>query len=226
MAIAYDNSDSFMADQTGTHTKSFTVATGACLFVVGSQHLSSITYNGASLTKLTDFTPAITDGNEQIVKVFWLSNPSSGSNTLDCTVSAGNTSPISMISYTGLDTTTQPENSSNKFTNNGLANTQEATLSNSVSTSTNNAWTVLFAVISTGTQTVTASTGTLRTATGVTIYSNSAGIIDTNAPISPTGSSTLVNGISSGSAYMSNVMYSLKPYVVPERDATFFMFME
>jgi len=206
--IAYDNSDNFVSIFGGVTSVSYTCATGSSLFVVGSSNTTTATYNGVNMTLVINFVPSISDGNQQPVKVFWLANPTPGSHTLDTVVTGDET--IGIVSYTGLSTAIQPEASNTAFSNNGLNNTQVVSLATSVATLTDNAWTVLFSVGSAN-RTFVAGIGTLRTTNDGQLLARAVGIIDSNSPISPAGNSTLQADWSSGSGFLSVVIFSISP---------------
>lgn len=211
MAITYDNSKSFTS-VSGSST-SFTLGSGTqrYLLAVSSYNCTAITYAGVSMSTLISFTPSITDGNEQKIKVWGLANPASGSNTFAPTMSADGT--LSMVSYAGVDGGVQPEANTNAFSNNGIINTQVSTLATSVTTITDNAWSVMFTGGGNNLQTFTATQGTLRTSDVFIFGDGARSIIDSNGGISPAGSSTLEATWASGTGFMSNVIISLKPYI-------------
>lgn len=210
MAIAYHNSKSFTS--VGGSTTTFDVGTGEQRYflAVSSYSCTALDYNGTNISTLISFTPSITDGNEQKIKIWGLPNPTSGTNTLTPTMSGDGT--ISMAVYTGVDSGVQPEADIRAFTNNGLINTTASTLASSVTTLTDGAWSVMFTGGGNNNQNFTASQGTLRTSLYFIFGDGTRSIIDSNGAISPAGNSTLESTWASGTGFISNVIVSLKPY--------------
>lgn len=211
MAITYDNSATFLLIGSGVTSTSYTCGTNASLLVNTSRKVTSITYNGVSLTNIIDFVPSITDGNEVPIRVWFLANASSGSNTLAFGILSTDDDNIAIVSYTGIDKSGQPEANDTDFSNNGLNNTQVLFLASTITTLTDNAWSVMFTRGGNNFPNVfTAGTGTLRV-TYASLFGDSIGIIDNNGPVSPAGNSTLQADWSAGTGYMSNVIMSFAP---------------
>lgn len=215
--IAYDNSASFTSVGSGTTSVSYTCSssTGRYLVVGAGSFITAITYAGVSMTKLVDFEPAIQDGNQVHINVWGLANPASGSNTLATTISSSDNEIIGIASYTGVNPNSEPEIYETYYSNNGVINTQVVSLSGSVTTITDNAWSVMVTRGTNSGRTFTASAGTLRTS-DTSALSKSEAVIDSNAAITPAGSSTLTADWSSGSGFISNVIMSFKPLTVPD----------
>ena len=216
MAIAYDNSASFTSVGSGTTSVSYTCSSGndRYLIVGAGSFITGITYAGVAMTKIVDFEPAIHDGNQVHINVWGLANPASGSNTLATTIGVGDNEIIGIASYTGVNPNSEPEIYETFYSNNGLINTQVVSLSGSVTTITDNAWSIMVTRGTNAGQTFTASAGTLRTS-DTSALSKSEAVIDSNAAITPAGSSTLTADWSSGSGFVSNVIMSFKPLTVP-----------
>jgi hypothetical protein len=210
MAIAYDNSAS---GSTTGGTVAYTTASGASMFVVTDVNCTAVSYNSVSLTNVIDYTPAISDGNGNRVKIWYLESPASGSNNISFTVSSG-TIAWACATYTGVSPS-QPEANTTNTPNNGTNNIQVASTSTSVTTLTNNAWVVVFIVGDNNSpQTFTAGASTtLRTSYG-SLSSRSIGILDSNGTVSPAGSRTLNINWSSGSGFVSTVIVSVAPKFV------------
>lgn len=209
MAIAYDNSKTWNYVPPAVDT-TYTIGTESYryLFACGSGNLTSATYNGVSMTKIIDYEPSIHDGNQQKVVVYGLANPDSGTNTFTPGMSGNGT--ISMVSYSGVDSV-QPEDTNEDFTNDGSSNTQATTFSTSITTVSNNAWTVMFSSGGNNLQTMTATQGTLRVS-GIYIFGDGARtIIDSNTSYGSPTSSTLEATWAASSGFMSNVIISMKP---------------
>lgn len=211
----YDNSLSFTVVGTGSTSTSYTMGTGVggILIVNTGPLITALTYNGVALTNVISFTPSIIDGNQQTVNVWRLSNPATGTNTLQATISPGTSNEIiGIVSYTGIDTTIyQPVENATGYSNNGVNNTLVSTLSTSVTTSKDRSITVMCTRGGNNfPQTFTAGTGTLRVSS-TSILSNAHAIIDSGSVITPVGNSTLNATWTSGSGFMSNVVFSLSP---------------
>jgi hypothetical protein len=159
---------------------------------------------------LISYEPSIHDGNQQKVRVWGLPTPPTGNITIAPTISGGD-GTIALISYTGA-WEIQPEADNEAFSNNGVNNTAVTTLASSITTLSNNAWSVMF----TGggnnfPNTFTATQGTLRVTEDTITGDGAVAIIDSNGPISPAGISTLEATWSAGTGFMSNVVFSIKP---------------
>lgn len=218
MAISYDNSAAFISIPTGVHSFSYTVGSGKnrYLMVLGTGSFSGGTYNGIPLTLLINVTSPISDGNEQTVTVYGLANPPSGSNTLD--ISSGFDTAILVASYDGVFQGTQPEDSNQSFPNDGSHNVQTTTLALSIGALTDGAWGIYFNINSAGLKTMTAAQGTLRKSNISDARTGGAAIIDSNGPLNEGDSWTGEATLSSGTAFMGAVTFSLKaePGFIPQ----------
>lgn len=212
MAIAFDNAGSFVAISPGTTTASFTVASGGFLVVAGGQYLSAATYAGVSLSSLVSCSSTIIDGNGQTINAYYLANPSSGSNTISVTVPGGANETICYASYTGVYSSgTIPEASNTRFSNNGLNNTQVTSLNQTVTTVTDNAWTLMFGYGGNNSPRVLGA-GTGTTARATNNGNGLAGaccILDSGGAVSPAGNSTLEAAWASGVGFVSIAMVSI-----------------
>lgn len=191
---------------------SYTVGSGSglILFVCATPRVTAITYGGVSMTKVVTFAPSIRDGNQQDENVWRLNNPATGSNTLAITSASDGTCGI--VSYKNVNTdVSQPVGNATGYSNNGVNNTQVASLGTSITTTSDRMWTVMFARGANATNNFATGGGTMRT-TGVFIFGDGAqGIYDSNGPITPAGSSTLTSTWATSSGFTSNVIISLSP---------------
>lgn len=204
--ISFDNAASGKMDSAGTHSLNFTCAVGARLYVLTQNRTTAVTYNGVSLTKIINYVPQFLGGHLSDMNLWYLSNPASGSNTLDVTLTGAEF--VAVVSYTTVKETGYEAYNANTA-NDGTNQIQVASLSSSVTTLTNNAWTVLFAQGSNNAPRDFQSGGyTLRTTFG-DVATDSVAIYDSNGAITPAGSSTLVSTWTSGSGYESNIILSL-----------------
>lgn len=181
MAIAFDSS----AKNSGITSASFShTCTGAnlVLFVAARTQsnlgsITGVTYNGVALTLINTSTSA---GDNNQVSLWYLMAPATGTNTVIVSASAGVSATDGVSSsYTGVNQTSIPNASNINSTTSG------SPLSTSVTTTVDGCWTILAAACdSSG---LAASTGsTLRN-----IQSTRTGLFDSNAPITPSGSSTM-----------------------------------
>src|SRR6185437_4266514 len=114
MAIAFDNKSSATAAAGNASSLSWShttgsLANGILLVAVGnygglSSSVSTITYNGSSLTKIERQN----DGTRQVACEYWyIVNPASGANTVAVTMSAGvgvgNFLHAAALSFSGVD---------------------------------------------------------------------------------------------------------------------------
>ena len=136
-AISFDNGVGGK-DNTGTqssYTQSMAVASGAtALFVcVGGGTLNDstgVTYNGVSMTKLS--TTVTVSGYIQFF--YYLANPASGTHNVVASFSSNQHIVFGAASYLGSSTSGQPEAQA--------SNTGSGSVTTSIITLTNNAWTI------------------------------------------------------------------------------------
>lgn len=212
MAIAPDNSTSYVAVGTGVTSTSFTIATGGYLMAAGDRNFTGGTYNGVALSLLFTFVSPISDGNQQTITVYGLANPASGANTFNATGLGASNSTICLISYTGMNRSAiVPEASNSAYSNSAGSNTQVTTLSTSVTTLTDNAWTILFASGGNNSpQLFTNGVGTtFRVSNNGNGLAGAIGILDSGGAISPVGTSTLTANWTSGSGFMTIAIFSV-----------------
>lgn len=209
MAIAYDNG-TYAQATTGTSLSfAFTVSgSDRILFVMGSDKSSAasvvtgITYNGVALTKITGLNGS-GSANDRAISIWYLIAPATGSNNVVISASESVGLRFSAVSYNGVKQSS-PIDVSDTSTATG-----SATISNDVTTSTDNDWAIQFIKDATGSLTYSSSTGdTMRLA-------NDAGghaIADTGSAITPAGSTTMTLGNGS-SANIGGLMVAFSPSI-------------
>lgn len=202
MAIALDSTSNgtniVSPNGSWSHTCS---GTDRYLFVFVNQNASSVTYNSISMTKLLT-VPATN------CTIWGLASPTTGTNTVLVT-SGSNCQGIS-VSYTGVGQTGQPE--ANTTTNTGSA---AVTVSNSVTTITDKAWVIGFAIRGGSTNSMVAGSGaTQRAVRACSItFGSGISIYDSNAPKTPAGSYSMTVNTDSGSDQLLLTSFSVFPSV-------------
>lgn len=209
--IAYDNSVAGRCiDNT---TVSFVCASNAVMYVAITNNVTAVTYNGVALTSEHSFTSPILDGNAYSTNILKLLTPSSGTHNLVFSVSSG-AGGYSVITYTGARDIESWSDNYSHTDGPPPANTLVGSLSGTVTTLTNNAWTVIFGVGSNNRNMVSAGNTTHRaSASGVDF--TALGVLDSNGAITPSGSSTLTATWESGSGFTVVSIASLRPVSVP-----------
>lgn len=197
MAIAFDNAIAGRAIN-GT-TVAFTCAPGAVMLLGITGNITGVTYNGVALTSEHSFTSPILDGNAFSTSILKLLTPSSGTHNLVFSVASG-AGGYAVATYTGASGIEAWGDNYSHTDGPPPANTQVASLSGTVTTLTDNAWTVIFGVGSNNRNMVSAGNTTHRaSASGVDF--TALGVLDSNGAITPAGSSTLTATWSSGSGF-------------------------
>lgn len=161
----------------------------------GADDVSSVTYNGVSMTLIAKQLQGATNGNRWTY-VYGLANPATGANNVVVTFSSSHWILAGSIEYTGvkgIDT----YNSQTSFVN---------SLTSTITTGVNNCWTVIYS----------SSAGANQiTGTGSTLRKQAADLwwtwFDNNASISPAGSNSMTTSLSAGSG-ITHIMISIKPY--------------
>lgn len=182
MSIAFDAAASSSGSGTSL-TYSHTCASGATLIVgVLAQTgvtVSGVTYNGVSMTSVG---ANVADGGGYSVTLWYLGSASSGANNIVITCGTSSAAIFGRsVSYTGCDTSS-PLGASNSGTTSGTTNHTF-----SVTTGTDNSWTVLFGRGQN--QFLTASTGSTRRSP--TAGNADTILFDSNAAITPAGSNSM-----------------------------------
>jgi len=186
MAIIYDTSASGTSVIGGNSlTYSHTCTGGKLILFVaatvrGGDHLTGITYNGVSLTKVDSSLNAQTDGN--YTYLYYLLNPATGAhNVVVSTNNAGDSIAASSTSYKEVKQTAQPDAHSN-------GSSSENNLAQSVTSVADNCWTVMGCAII-GSYSV--GGGTTQRAGAIGFGGGTNAIFDSNGAIHPAGSTSL-----------------------------------
>lgn len=217
MAIAFDAS-SGGSSTNGTDTSltvSHTVTGSNAILVVqmgtivnspGSEVLTGITYGGTALTQIakvqsgTLVSPLFQDCWTYL---YYLANAPAGTANIVASFTAGGSNTLSAESLTGTATTSPIDASNTGSTTDG------STLTVSVTTVTDNCWTVGGYA---GFQALSSSSGmSLRDQQPA---SHRSGIGDSNGVIHPAGS-TSMSVTESGNGYPGLVVAAVKPFVAP-----------
>jgi hypothetical protein len=205
-SIAYSSSaDGGNNGGSGTsRTWSHTVSSGADRYLLvgfvgdvssGSDDVSTVTYNGVSMTLIAKQLQGATSGNRWQY-VYGLANPDAGAHNVVVTFSSSHWILGGSIEYTGVqgvDTYT----TATAFTNSKTT---------SLTTGVNNCWTVLYSNGNAVTQSA-GSGSTLRRQASDTFWA----WFDSGADITPAGSYSMNTTMTPGSG-ITHIMISLKPY--------------
>jgi hypothetical protein len=160
MAIAFDAKTNVSNTAGNTHTFSHTCSgTDRVLYVfghdtntVGPTIVTGVTYNGVSMTKVTELD-ANASFNDRAITMWRLVAPATGANNVVVTTVAGNNLRFASSSYTGVDQTT-PENGTDTSTG-----TSVATISTDITTTEADCWMLQFSKDQNGGRTYTNTTG-------------------------------------------------------------------
>ncbi len=206
MAINFDAASNgtigTSADLTVAHTcTGSNLALIVCVTQQGNPATPTCTYNGVSMTRLTEQT--YTNGRND---TFYLLNPSTGTHNIVVSVGSDGKS-LAAGSYTGIRQDSQPD--ATNGTSNSTANTGFTASNVSVA---DNCWTILSA--STQVNGQTASTGATQRATGAQLNCT-AGIYDSNGPKTPAGN--VSESITYSSARYGYTILSLSPHSTSAR---------
>jgi hypothetical protein len=187
------------------------------LFVATSQAGTSVTYNGTTVTKYTDYTPSTPVGtNCPPVKVFSLVNPSLGTNNISITTSGPTT--VVAASYKGVPVSFNPLNN---FGEHDTSNVQVATMTVGLTTTERFSWVVGF-VENAGNATMAAGSGTtLRGQNVGTINSFGLAIFDNGAAVDIPALTNHTYDFSSGSGFLTAILYEVPE---PQGSGNFFPF--
>ena len=193
MAIAFDSAVDG-GNGANTLTFSFTNTAGNIVFVgaiATGDLVTAVSYGGSSTTLVGKIT---TGGLTRYL--FVQTSPATGANNVVITSTAGYLAG-GAVSYSGASTSGQPDNSAtNSVTNGG------PTVTTTLTTVADNCWTVIY--FGSSASTLTAGTGTTkRTADDF----GHDGLFDSNAAITPAGSSSLVvtmSGFDTANAIMAS----------------------
>jgi len=199
MALSFNSSGQQENSGSTTNSFSFTNTSGNVLvvFTVNDvvEDLTSVTYNGVSLTSITS-----QDGASGFVRcqMWYLKSPATGANTLTATRPTGTGGfTVHAVSYAGANTATQPDSYAST-TNTSTSTTQTTTVVSA------NCWLVAG---------ITANSNGLSGSTGRTTKTTGAGqiggtrIFDSNGTVG-TGSQSLTQTMNAGEN--TGIIISLK----------------
>ena len=142
--------------------------------------IASITYNGVALTKIREEV----NTNDNLVSLWYLTNPASGANTILVTVNTSFTNGVGMaVSLTGVDQTSPLD--ANNGTSADLANS----VSVDVTTVADNCWVVDVVIAKTGGGTFTVGAGQTSRATVESVSADRG--MSTEGPKTPAGAVTM-----------------------------------
>ncbi len=182
-------------------TFSHTCATGAILFLytferVGTAQITGATYGGNAMTQIG--TGADDGAAADLIRVWYLVNPPSGANNVVLSGTLVALYEGFAISYTGSLQSSVP-NASQFQSNEGPT----TLVTRTVTTTTNNSWSILAVVNNTGATTAsTGSTLRLHSAARVDLY-------DSNGPITPAGSHSM--SATGASSQFGSIMLAFAP---------------
>jgi hypothetical protein len=198
--VAFDNASTVqVATSITSKTFSFAVGSGpnSVLFVgvggISSASPTSVTYAGSAMTLIKSAT---SNSGGHLTSLYALVAPATGANNVIVTFASAITFYSAAVSYSGMNQSTTADNST---TTSGTSTSTAPALT----TVANNCWTIAFTLAPGGN--ITAGTGTtLRTGTGQLVA-----FTDSNAAITPAGSSTL--NMSFTSSAFGTTMVSFAP---------------
>lgn len=203
MAIAFDSAVN-AARQNGVASLTFSFNNVAGNLVAVSAWTTdtagavTATYNG---TAMTEVGAGVTNPDTLTrLHVFVLKSPATGAHNVVVTLAGSFDVTAQAVSYSGTDTTTQPD-ASNSGTGIGTAD-----FSLAVTTVTDNAWTVFCPVnngYGVGGAAGTGSTQRLAPTDGLATY-------DSNAVISPAGSNTM-HSTTAGVSQWAGIIFAIRP---------------
>lgn len=200
MAIAFDSSASYISGANATTHSWNHTCTGSDLIlwvnVMNSNAISvnGVTYNGVSMNQSAQST------DSQRCTLFYLINPSTGTNTVQVTMASSGFCYTNSASYTGVKQTGQPE--ATTVTNSAAGTTLTCTLT----TVTANSWTVM-GVRNASAGDTTASTGSFQRASGA----GATQFYDSNGVIATPSSYSMSVTASVGSSAYNGVMAAMAP---------------
>lgn len=204
MAIAFDAAAAEGVSPGSSLTYSHTCTGSNLLLFVGiwqstdGDHITAVTYNSVSMTRILRQAGAVGGGS---VYLYFLINPSTGSNSVSITADTSALISAASSSYTGAKQSGQPDSSSSS----NVHSTSDTETTTVVDT---NCWLVMFGTDQSG-GTISAGTGTTKRAGKDGGYSG--GIFDSNGTVS-TGSQSL-QFTAVGTSDLAGVIASFSPAV-------------
>lgn len=198
MSIAFDNSTiQSVAANNPSYSHTTSGSNVMMILSVQAQNAntpSAVTYNGVALTLLDSI---VLDSSSRIL-LYYLSNPSTGSNTLSITGTAGDTYVSCVSTYTGVATSIDNNTK-------GSHSSVSTYVSQALTPIADNCWVVATVQNDQGNGT-TAVSGTLRQHDG-----NGQGFLDTNSAVHPATSTTL-SYTGAGTGNVVSIAVSLAPF--------------
>lgn len=208
MAIAFDsqytifrNNDGGNYSDTVTNTAgNFMIANFWIGFGTGVPTITGVTYGGVAMTQLYTTT-----SSNQVFGVYYLASPATGANTFAITHTGGGSAYHfgGLTTYSGVDTTTPLDVTPGGGTFSGT------TASQSVTTSVDNAWAIMCIGDTTTGTTPTAGSGTTVRVPGTSGYWS--GVLDSNGPITPSGTTKTLNANFASSTAGNMWVFSIAP---------------
>jgi len=208
VAIAFDSATdgSNNGGSGSSHTVSFNNVAGNLIVaaVAGDSSVDNITgctWNGVAMTQLAKLTNAQTS-NGRYNHYFYILSAATGTHNIVASAGSSHFIGICAASYSGVDTTGQPDAST---TNTGSS---AADLTTSLTTIADNCWAILAEFSYAGGAAPGAGAGTVRRAKDPA--DGGFGIFDNNGPKTPAGSVSL-NTTQSFTVAIGHIMASFKP---------------
>jgi hypothetical protein len=215
MAIAFDAAtDGGKVNPATSLTFSHTCTGSLGLLVVGfsgdnfggADDVSSVTYNSVAMTLAQKITSAT--GGDRITYIYYLLGPATGAHNVVITCSSSHLIQGGAVSYTGVKASGQPDATTTNF-----SSTVATTLTTSLTTANDNSWCVLIHGGYDGGSAPTAGAGTTRRTFDGT--DGGWGLFDSNGPVTPAGSKSLISNYGSGTnpfgLAIVHVMVSFQP---------------
>lgn len=207
MAISFDSANTTFKTVSGSSSDSLAhTCTGSNRYLLVAMldyvpNVTGVTYAGVSMTEIDNGAVS----GDVTIRVFGLANPASGSNNITVTASGSATFVYGGVSYAGVSQVTTPDNKTKS-----LLTSQSSPFTTTLSTVADNCWTMLF--VRNPTANITAGTGSTFRASDAGIDGRTIGFYDSNASITPAGSTSM--GVTfSGSSTIGTIMVSIAPYV-------------
>lgn len=207
MALAYDSSATSNTGSASSLTYSHTCSGVDRILLVqvwcgSNRTISSITYNGVSMTELSTLTGGSIGAGERTA-VYYLIAPATGANNVVVTLSGATSIASNSASYTGVDQT-NPIDASRTETDLDTG----TSYAESITSNANNCWAVW------GTREYAGRTITAGANTAVRQRESSQyGIIwaDSNASITPAGSRTMNLNANASGNWLSDILITILP---------------
>lgn len=195
------NSLTFSHTVTGTLPILFACVVGDT--IGGADDITGVTYNTVAMTLADKFTAALASNN-RYAYLYWLIAPATGAHNVVVTSTGTHFLLAGAASYTGAKATGQLD--AHSATDSGGA---ASTLTSSLTTIADNAWTVLCEEGTSAGGDPTAGTGLTRRAAEGSF--STWGLFDSNGVVHPAGSYSMRTDRVAGAAYISHLKASIVP---------------